>query len=59
MRIVDKLKEAIASDEGESEGVVYQCEVCGDEFDTARELCPTCGASSIVERNAFELRPDQ
>ena len=65
MRIVDKIKAALSEDadtekrEREGEGVVYQCEVCGNEFDTAEELCPDCGASAIVERNAFELRPDQ
>lgn len=60
MRIVDKLKGALSSDDEDDEaGVVYQCEVCGSEFDTAHELCPDCGASRITERDAFELRPDQ
>ena len=39
-------------------GVVYECTNCGYDFDEARERCPECGSTEIVEREGFDMRPD-
>lgn len=55
MGFFEKLKDAVVP--RTAKGVRYRCVECGDQFDEAREECPTCGSTDIKEEEGFELRP--
>lgn len=57
MALLDKLKDALISQT--EKGVRFECANCGAQYDEAIGECHECGSGEVVEREAFEFRPQE
>lgn len=55
MGIIDSIKDMLVPDT--EPGVAYECDECGERFETAEQHCPNCGSTDIKEVEGFEMRP--
>jgi len=57
MGIVSKLQNMLVPDT--EKGVELECANCGTTSDRDPRACPECGSHELVERESFEMRPNQ
>ena len=57
MSIVDKLKDMLVP--RTEKGVRLKCADCGATVDGNPTGCPECGSHELVERESFEMRPNE
>ena len=56
MSILQRLKQWVSGPEA---GIVFECAKCGERMDADRNQCPNCGATELIEKEAFEVRPKE